>query len=71
MVTKKLCISLSESDFKYLMEDDMLSASKIFQVALHNIMQQRHEWDNRIDVLQNKIRVMQARIFELEGGPKT
>lgn len=65
MVAKTLTISMSEEDYIYLGKDSMLSPSKIFQVALHNIRENRKNWDEQIKMLRMKCEVMQKKIFEL------
>ena len=66
MGAKTLTISMSEEDFKYLQEDGLLSASKIFQVALHNIKTNREQDVNMIKRLQNQNKVLQEKLFEAQ-----
>jgi len=66
MTAKTLTISMSEEDYEYLKEDGLLSPSKIFQVALHNVRENRKQDINQIKVLQNKCKILQEKVFELE-----
>ena len=66
MVAKTLTISMSEEDYEYLKEDGLLSPSKIFQVSLHNIRENRKSDIIQINLLRNKAKILQAKVFELE-----
>jgi len=66
MVAKTLTISMSEEDYEYLKNDDLLRPSAIFQTALDNIREQRKNWDSEIKMLRAKCKVMQNKIFELQ-----
>lgn len=66
MTAKTLTISMSEEDYEYLKEDGLLSPSKIFQVALHNIKENRRSDIIQINLLRNKCKILQDKVFELE-----
>jgi len=66
MVAKTLTISMSEEDWEYIKEDGLLSPSKIFQVALHNIRENRKSDIIQINLLRNKCNVLQKKVFELQ-----
>jgi len=75
MTAKTLTISMSEADFKYLQEDDLLSPSKIFQVALNNIRESRANLQDELkrlrvanQVLQNKLLYTVDELERLKGG---
>jgi hypothetical protein len=64
MGAKTLTISMSEEDFNYLREDGLLSASKIFQVALDNIKENRSSLKEQVEILQKKCQTLQYKLFE-------
>jgi hypothetical protein len=64
MGAKTLTISMSEEDYDYLMKDDLLSPSKIFQVALNNIREQRKNFEQRIKILQIKCDRLQEELLK-------
>ena len=66
MTAKTLTISMSQEDYEYLKQDGLLSASKIFQVALANIKINREQDINQIRLLQNKCNILQTKVFELQ-----
>ena len=66
MGAKTLTISVTEEDLKYLNEDDLLSPSKIFRTALYNLKKNREQDVNTIIRLENKCKVMQDKIFDLQ-----
>ncbi len=47
-MAKIISISLNKEDYEYLKQDELLSPSKIFQVALHNIKQNRQLFEERL-----------------------
>jgi len=68
MAAKTLTISISQDDYDYLQEDSLLSPSKIFQVALANIKDNRKNFSDQVKKLQIANQRLEARIRELEGG---
>lgn len=64
MTSKTLTISLSEEDLRYIKEDNLLSPSHIFQVALHNIKENRESLRERIKILQELLRQKDKFIFD-------
>lgn len=68
MSRKIITISISEEDYNYIKDDGYLSPSKIFQIALNNIKENRMGLKEQNKVLESKIRAMQQRIFELQDG---
>lgn len=66
MVAKTLTISMSQEDFDYLQEDTLLSPSKIFQVALEGIKNNRKNLNEQVKKLQIVNDRLYARIKELE-----
>ena len=63
-------ISINNELEQFLQENPELSPSKVMQAALYNIKDNTVELKIKIKVLQNKISVMQARIFQLEDEKK-
>jgi len=68
MASKIISISITEDDYNYLQQEDLLSASKIFQQALRNIREQRIGLKERIELLSRKCQTLQNKVFELEDG---
>jgi len=63
---KIISISVSESDFAYLKEDDYLKPSLVFRMALRNIRENRKSDIDKIKMLRNKCEVLQKKIFDLQ-----
>ncbi len=61
---------MTEENYDYLKKDDLLSPSKIFQVALANLRDNRRNDVNQIKVLQNKCNILQDKLFELQDELK-
>jgi len=68
MVAKILTISIPQEDMEYLNDNPLLSPSKIFQVALNNLREQRKNFDEEIKRLQHANRVLQNKLLEATDG---
>lgn len=64
MVAKTLTISISEEDKKYLDEDGLLSPSKIFQVALSNIRDNRENLTEQLKQKRLQCNVLQEKLLK-------
>lgn len=65
-MSKILSISVSNEDKVYLDNDKLLSPSKIFQVALHNIKENRENLKERIKQLEILLKRYGDFVFECE-----
>jgi len=63
-MSKILSISISNEDKNYLDSDGLLSPSKIFQSALHNIKENRENLKDRIKQLEILLKRYAEFIFE-------
>ena len=64
MTAKTLTISMSEEDHRFLMEDRLLSPSKIFQAAIVHIKEQRQIVSVELKGLQNQNKFLQKKLWE-------
>lgn len=63
-MTQRITISISNEDKEYLNQDKLLSPSKIFQSALHNIKENRQNLRERIKQLEILLQRYTNFIFE-------
>jgi len=66
MVAKTLTISIPAEDYEYLASDGLLSPSKIFQVALANIKENRKSFEEKYKRQEKVMFALQRRVFAAE-----
>ena len=67
MTAKILTISIPQEDMDYLNENPLLSPSKIFQVALNNLREQRKNFEAEIKQLRVANNVLQIKLLEAQS----
>lgn len=65
-MSQKITISVSNEDKEYLRNDGLLSPSKIFQVALHNIKENRENLKERIRQLEKLLKRYADFVFDCD-----